>query len=85
MTYYNGNPYIGPTQTAPLDKFAHDECLPDDQFVTMLLPDFTQPYTSQNGNVTWVLIAERQQKWPWRWEPVYGSPEPCCICGKPVK
>jgi hypothetical protein len=70
MTYYNGNPYVGPTPDAPLDRFAHDDCLPEDQFE--LLPI--------NG-----VPTVRHQRWPWHWSPVWGAPEPCHYCGKPVR
>lgn len=70
MTYYNGDPYLGPTPDAPLDKFAHDECLPEDQFRT---------HTFRDGDTL------RQQVRPWHWDRVWGAPEPCCYCGKPVR
>lgn len=51
-------------------QFAHDECLPDSEFKTTTL---------SNGDV------HRQQRSPWNWAPVYGAPEPCSYCGRPVK
>lgn len=77
MTYYNGNPYAGPTPTAPLDKFAHDECLPDDQFDPIVINGKTK---DENGEP-----YGRQQKSPWSWSPTWGAPEPCAYCGKPVR
>lgn len=71
MTYLNGNVYAGPTESAPLDKFAHDDCLPADQYEQVIV----------NG----VPTGERQQRSPWHWWPVYGAPEPCYVCGLPVK
>jgi hypothetical protein len=71
MTYYNGNPYASPTVAAPLDKFAHDDCLPADQFEPVVI----------NGAAT----GERQQRSPWHWSPVWGAPEPCYVCTRPVR
>jgi hypothetical protein len=69
MTYVNGNVHAGPTESAPLDKWAHDECLPAEMFGHV---------TMGNGDV------HTAQKWPWHWHPLYGAPEPCYACGKPV-
>jgi hypothetical protein len=66
MTFYNANVYV-----ADPDKWAHDDCLPDDQFEPVII----------NGQDT----GERQQKSPWNWSPVYGAPKSCYICGKPVR
>lgn len=70
MTYVNGNVYAGPTASALLDRFAHDDCLPADQLETV---------TMGNGDV------HVSQRWPWHWHPLYGAPEPCYVCGQPVK
>ena len=70
MTYYNGNPYYPPTDHAPLDKFAHDDCLPDDQFTV---------HKFANGDTL------RQQVSPWSWSPIWGAPEPCYVCSLPVR
>jgi hypothetical protein len=71
MTYVNGNVYAGATESAPLDKFAHDDCLPASEFEPVII----------NGQPT----GETHQSWPWHWHPVYGAPEPCYVCGKPVR
>lgn len=85
MTYFNGNPYKGPTQDAPLDKWAHDECLPEDQFtVTMLIVNGTAHINPETGFTEWDKEPHRHQNWPWHWAPVWGSPKPCHYCGKPV-
>jgi hypothetical protein len=52
VTYYNGNPNAGPTPSAPLGKFAHDDCLPEDQFEMLPI----------NG-----VPTVRHQVWPWHW------------------
>lgn len=70
MTYYNGNPYFPPTPTAPLDKFAHDDCLPESEFTVHTFSDDD---------------TVRQQNSPWSWSPVWGAPEPCHYCGNPVR
>jgi hypothetical protein len=70
MTYYNGNPYMPESETNPLDRFAHDGCLPESEFE--LLPI--------NG-----VPTVRMQRAPWSWSPVWGAPEPCAYCGRPVK
>lgn len=64
MTYYNANVYV-----ATPTLFAHDDCLPDDQFTT---------HTFGNGDTL------RQQVSPWNWSPIYGAPKPCYVCGQPV-
>jgi hypothetical protein len=69
MTYVNGNVYAGPTASAPLDKFAHDACLPASELETVIM---------SNGD------AHTAQRWPWHWWPAYGAPEPCYVCGAPV-
>ena len=65
MTYYNANVYV-----ASPTEFAHDDCLPEDQFTY---------HTMRDGYVHKHQIA------PWNWAPFYGRPEPCKYCGKPVK
>jgi hypothetical protein len=86
MTYYNGNPYEGPTADAPLDRFAHDACLPDSEFTTYMLADLdTGHIDPETGFTTWDKVPHRQQNWPWHWSPVWGAPEPCYVCGRPVK
>lgn len=77
MTYYNGNPYYPPTETAPLDKFAHDDCLPDELFDPIVINGKTE---DENGEP-----HGRQQKHPWSWSPVWGAPEPCYACHEPVR
>lgn len=81
MTYYNANVYVeSPTE------FAHDDCLPDDQFDTVMLDDFT---TGRNDPVTgyrvYDRVPHRQQKSPWNWAPIYGVPHTCKYCGKPAE
>ena len=86
MTYYNGNPYAGPTEGAPLDKWAHDDCLPADQFTTVTLDDFaTGRDCPATGFRDYDQVPHVHQKWPWHWSPVWGAPEPCYVCGQPVK
>jgi hypothetical protein len=70
MTYYNGNPYAGPTESAPLDQWAHDSCLPAELF---------EKHTWRDGSVTW------QQAWPWHWSPIYGAVRTCAFCGQPTE
>lgn len=70
MTYWNGNVYTGPTESAPLDKWAHDACLPADQF---------EEHTWRDGDVT------RHQVWPWHWARTYGAANPCYVCGRPTE
>lgn len=86
MTYYNGNPYAGPTESAPLDKFAHDACLPADQLETVMLADFgtgrTDPAT---GYRVYDMVPSTSQRWPWHWSPLWGAPEPCYVCSLPVR
>lgn len=85
MTYYNGNPYVGPTAAAPLDRFAHDACLPADQFTTVMLDDFSTGQTDPaTGYRVYAKTAHRHQVEPWHWSPVWGAPEPCYVCGEPV-
>ena len=73
MTYYRGNVYTDPSTAG----FAHDECLPDDEFDPIIINgQTTDEYGEPHG---------RQQKSPWNWSPVYGAPEPCDYCGKPVR
>lgn len=70
MTYFNGNPYQYPHPShSPLDKFAHDDCLPDSEFTV---------HTFSNGDTL------RQQNPPWHWDRVWGAPNPCYVCGHPV-
>jgi hypothetical protein len=70
MTYLNGDVYAGPTASAPLDKYAHDDCLPADQLETV---------TMGNGD------SHVAQRWPWHWHPSpTGFTNPCYVCGKPV-
>lgn len=85
MTYYNGNPYAGPTPDAPLDKVAHDECLPADQFTTTMLADLSQRITNPDGTVGWIMVPHIQQNWPWHWSPIWGRPRPCYVCGLDVE
>jgi hypothetical protein len=86
MTYYNGNPYNGPTPTAPLNKWAHDACLPDDQFTTVMLADFTTGRVdTATGFTVYDKIPDRHQNWPWHWSTVYGAVKPCAYCGGPVE
>lgn len=86
MTYFNGNPYAGPTQDAPLDKWAHDECLPADQFSTVMLDDFTTGRTDPTtGYRVYDPVPHVHQNWPWHWAPVWGAPRPCAYCTAPVK
>jgi len=86
VTYVNGNVYAGPTASAPLDKFAHDGCLPAECFTTVMLDDFTTGRTDPvTGYRVYDKTAHVHQEWPWHWHPVYGAPEPCYVCGKPVK
>lgn len=86
MTYVNGNVYAGPTESAPLDKFAHDDCLPADQFTVTALSDYTTGRTDPvTGYRVYDTVPHVQQNWPWHWFPVYGAPEPCYVCGLPVK
>lgn len=86
MTYYNGNPYAGPTESAPLDAWAHDGCLPADQFETVMLPDFTTGHTDPGtGYYTWDKVPHTQQLWPWHWSPIYGAANPCHYCGAPTE
>jgi hypothetical protein len=54
----------------PITEWAHDDCLPADQLVTA---------TMSNGD------QHTHQIEPWHWSPVYGRPEPCKYCGKPVR
>lgn len=86
MTYVNGNPQTGPTPGAPLDRFAHDDCLPADQFTTTMLDDFS---TGRTGPATGYRVYDRvphkHQNWPWHWFPVWGAPKPCAYCGKDVR
>jgi hypothetical protein len=86
MTYINGNVYAGPTESAPLDKFAHDACLPAEEFTTAMLDDFT---TGRTDPVTGYRVYDKtphvHHNWPWHWHPAYGAPEPCYVCGLPVK
>lgn len=59
MTYVNGNVYAGPTKSAPLDKYAHDYCLPATEYEPAII----------NSRDT----GERHQRWPWHWHPApYG-------------
>lgn len=58
----------GFTPTGAPRLFAHDECLPDDQFEIV-------------GSARNPL---RTQRPPWCWDVRYGAPEPCHYCGKPV-
>lgn len=86
MTYYNGNPYVGPTPTAPLNLFAHDDCLPDSEFTVTMLDDFTTGRTDpQTGYRVYDKIPHRHQNWPWHWSLAWGAPEPCYVCGNPVR
>lgn len=85
MTYYNGNPQDGPAEGAPLDKVAHDECLPADQFGTVMLDDFTTGRTDPvTGYRVYDQVPHRHQVWPWHWAPVWGQPVPCYVCSRPV-
>lgn len=86
MTYYNGNPHAGPTLTAPLDKFAHDGCLPESEFEVVMLDDFTTGRTNPaTGFRVYDKVAHRHQRWPWHWSPVWGAPKSCYVCGGAVK
>lgn len=86
MTYYNGNPYDSPTELAPLDRFAHDDCLPGSEFTTVMLDDFTAGRTDPvTGCRVYDQVPHRHQREPWHWSPVWGAPEPCYVCGRPVK
>lgn len=86
MTYYNGNPYHGPTPDAPLDKWAHDGCLPDSEFNVTMLDDFT---TGRDDPVTgfrvYDKIPHRHQRFPWHWDRIYGEANPCAYCGAPTE
>jgi hypothetical protein len=86
MTYFNGNVYTGPAPGAPGDKFAHDACLPGDQFTTVMLDDFTTGRTDPlTGYRVYDQVPHRHQNQPWSWHPAWGAPEPCYVCGQPVK
>jgi hypothetical protein len=86
MTYYNGCAYAGPTEAAPLDKWAHDECLPADQLSTVMLADFATGRTDPaTGYRVYDMIPHTRQVEPWHWSPVWGAPQPCYVCGKPVR
>jgi hypothetical protein len=81
VTYYDANVYV-----ATPDKFAHDECLPDDQFDTVMIDDFTTGYNDPvTGYRKYQQVPHRHQKEPWNWSPIYGAPKPCAYCGKPVR
>lgn len=60
MTYFNGNPYAD-----EITKWAHNDCLPADQFEEMPL----------GGGET-----HRVQIHPWHWAPIWGAPMPCNYC-----
>jgi hypothetical protein len=81
MTYYRGNIYTDPATAG----FAHDDCLPDDQFTTTMLADFS---TGRIDPVTGYTVYDKvpfvHQNWPWHWNRIYGAPEPCDYCGQPV-
>jgi hypothetical protein len=71
MTYVNGNVYEGPTSSAPLDRYAHDSCLPAAEYELVVI----------NGRDT----GERHQRWPWHWHPSpTGFTDPCHFCRRPV-
>lgn len=86
MTYYNGDTYAGPTASAPLDEWAHDSCLPADQFTVTMLDDFTTGHTDPvTGYRVYGKTEHRHQVWPWHWAPVYGAAKPCAFCGQPTE
>jgi hypothetical protein len=86
MTYVNGNVMAGPTPSAPLDKWAHDDCLPADQLETFMLDDFSTRRTDPvTGFAVYDKVPHVHQNWPWHWHPVYGGAHPCYVCGKPVR
>jgi hypothetical protein len=81
MTYYNANVYV-----AEPTKFAHDECLPDSEFDVIMLANYSdEPFINERGFPEYPKEPHRQQKSPWNWSPIYGAPEPCYVCGRPVK
>lgn len=85
MTYCNGNPYAGPTPSAPLDKVAHDGCLPADLFTVTMIDDFTTGRTDpKTGFRVYDKVEHRQQAWPWHWAPLQGRPDACFYCGRAV-
>jgi hypothetical protein len=88
VTYINGNVYAGPTESAPLDKHAHDGCLPEDQFTVTMLDDFTTGRTDPvTGFRVYDKVPHRHQNWPWHWWPdtMMGPVDAlCCYCGRPV-
>lgn len=86
MTYINGNVYVAPAPAAPQDKVAHDACLPDSEFETVMLANWgAEPFTNDRGFLEYPKEPERMQKSPWRWWPgPYGAPKPCYVCGVPV-
>jgi len=57
-------------------QFAHDECLPPEQF------DITPLHDHRTGEL---VELHRHQKPPWCWVPAYGAPKPCAFCGRPVR
>jgi hypothetical protein len=76
MTYYNGH---------PADKFAHDECLPANQFETVMLDDFSTGRTDPvTGYRVYDKVPHVHQIWPWHWVPVWGALKLCYVCGGSV-
>ena len=48
----------------------------------LLVPDHVDPVT---GYRVYDKVPHRHQREPWHWWPVYGAPEPCYVCGLPVR
>lgn len=69
MTYYNGNAYRD-----TITEWAHDDCLPADQLKTVTLTRFDGTTYTHTHQVA-----------PWHWAPIWGKPQPCKYCGKPVR
>jgi hypothetical protein len=64
VTYFNANVYCeSPT------AWAHDDCLPDEEFEYLPVRDGFLRY----------------QRDPWNWAPVYGGEHSCKFCGEAVR
>jgi len=57
-------------------RFAHDTCLPDSEFTTVMRRDYTRGFTNDRGVREYPLELVRQQNPPWSWDYQWGAPAP---------